>query len=165
MLIFNKASVTIEPMKTKLGFVSNSSSTSFLIFTKNTDREFIVEQIKKVFKITKNPMLADLAESMFNILEEKNWEWNSHNERNQDHDYQYRYEYKRPTVDELTESTIESFKNKGHKAKLKKLFRTKEYSIYRGSLESNGNQIERLLCQAVIHHIKDDFVFYKDNSY
>ena len=125
-------------MKIRTGFVSNSSSSSFVIGVKG---ELTEEKVMKAFGVGEKSVLYKLAKEMAKLMVDLSEEL-SEKEMMSD-DYHYGLE---------EEKVLQLIK--------------KDFKFYKGSASSDGEPVECALCEAVGIEYEDDEIFIsKEEAY
>ena len=128
-------------MKIRNGFVSNSSSSSFVIAVKN-GKELTVEKLIEIFKVSADSPLYPLIKEIAKIMAGAD-KWTVQ---------QYRDEYGYGETDELDANTEKEF-NKGNGV------------IYEGSASDEGEGAELALVDMEIKYEDDDIYISKEGGY
>ena len=129
-------------MKIRTGFVSNSSSSSFMIVSKNG--KLTKELLMKVFKVQKGdlfyPIAKDLAEFIVDNVEETTTK-------------EILVNFCADDISELPDE-------------VKKCVKSESGTIYEGSAADDGDSsVEHLLVDLDIHYEDDDIIFEKEGGY
>jgi len=137
-------------MKIRQGFVSNSSSSSFIIFVKNGELE--IEKILKSFKISKKNKFYSLfyaaALTMINNCEEQT-----------ENSYLREYAFTNGDFNFL----IKNDNWVGHK-QVKEAF-DKNWKVYTGEISSHIGGLENALCHIEIIYDDKNIFINKDSGY
>lgn len=125
-------------MKTRLGFVSNSSSSSFVIGVKD---ELTEEKLIKIFKVPENSMIYPVAKSLAKVIIDR--------------------------AEECTlKDYIEE--NCGYGKDLSDIVKEivkKDFKIYHGYASDDEGAMEAALCEMEIIYKDDDIIFEKEGDY
>jgi hypothetical protein len=125
-------------MKTRIGFVSNSSSSSFLLGVKGkVSKVQIKDKVIAALKVPKDSMLYDVAESIAGLVAE---------------------------AEKITKADLEEELGYGNKIFQKLL--DEGFTLYRGDAGSDAEEpAERLLCGLELDFRDEDVVIIKEADY
>lgn len=147
-------------MKTRLGFVSNSSSSSFVVIMKN-GQKMTKETLLEVFDVNEKSPLYNFAEEL------SNWMVNRVEEMDikSIHDnYVGNYEKKELTEDDMIAELVDEYGGISEED-LEKI-KSKEYRYYNGSAsDDSGDGLETYLCESGINMDTETIKIISGGSY
>lgn len=129
-------------MKTRNGFVSNSSSSSFLICIKKGE-ELSQENILKTFEIGENSPLYDLADNLAVYLSDN---------------------VKQMTMDTIKNDYTWKGEIEDYGVKLLELIQD-GWDVYKGYASNEGDAIEAYLCDVELNIKTDNLILEKEGGY
>jgi len=137
-------------MKLRNGFVSNSSSSSFIVIMKN-GKEMTKNVLLEVFDVKKTSPLYSFAKNL------SKWIINNVEEKDIKDIYEdYVGDPDGKTIDEMIEEIVEDYGGM-NKEELEKIA-SKEYRYYSGSASNDsGDALESYLCETAMD-IETDFI-------
>jgi len=128
-------------MKIRNGFVSNSSSSSFIIGVKKGNMN--KTNLMKIFKIEKDSVLYSFAESLVEFIVN---DVSAYTMEEYLHDMCY--------------DSIEALLEDDEGIMIKKII-DKGYTLYRGSASNDCGEASGALCEMDINYEDDNIIFYK----
>jgi hypothetical protein len=144
-------------MKTRNGFVSNSSSSSFIVIMKNR-KELSKEYLLETFGVNEKSPLYGFAEDLANWIV-NNVELQSIKDLY--HNYIGGSNKKNPTEDEMIEEILEDYG--GVNKKLLQQIKNKEILYYEGSASNDGDtRLELMLYEGDLSIDTDEIKIYTE---
>lgn len=147
-------------MKIRNGFVSNSSSSSFIIGYKGNKPT--IEDMTKKFGVVKGSPFYSVAKKIAQFLSVQM------NKENKITRTKLLYEYEDYLTTQMTEEEQIKVITKESYGELKKVIPqifSGEYLVYEGSVVSDGDGFEQMLCEMGFEILDEDFFFIKGESY
>lgn len=123
-------------MKLRNGFVSNSSSSSFIVATNN---EITKEYLLKLFKLEDGNPLYPIAKQLATFIAE--------------------------SVSEMSAREIEEELTYACPKHIQEEIIKRKYKIYHGFACDDESGIERAFCEMDVNYADDDLIFYKEGGY
>jgi hypothetical protein len=134
-------------MKIRNGFVSNSSSSSFIIGIKNTTLKKALEELKRK-ELEKTELFSEVISDCIDIIKLSAREFN---------DNYVREEYNM-TMDDY-------FRDFGEEADVVKELTENEFKVYVGSFSNDNGPIEAMLCDADLIYESENLVIIHEGGY